>query len=77
MMFRPLTLAPVLLLALATSACEMPPDLRMVAANNLSTPSNAPGVVHTSPICGEANGGRHFGDPTPWSENPFNACWPQ
>jgi hypothetical protein len=82
MQFRLLSLTPVLVLALAISACQMPSYPRVAAANNPLTASAVKGIVHTSPICGEDGGGfgksgRHFGDSTPFSDNPFNGCWPQ
>jgi hypothetical protein len=82
MKFRPFSCAPVIVLALATSACQMPSYPRVAAAGNPATASAVEGVVHTSQICAEEGGGfgksgRHFGDSTGFSDNPFNGCWPQ
>jgi hypothetical protein len=81
MTFRPFSLAPMLMVALATSACEAPSYLRVASTSDRPMISGAEGIVHTSPSCGDDNGGfgalvRHHGEPTPWSENPFNGCGP-
>jgi hypothetical protein len=70
----------VVALAAALSACAESASPRLAAA----TPGPHPhvGAVHTLQDCGNDDGGfgapvRHFGNPTPFSENPFNWCWPQ
>jgi hypothetical protein len=70
-------LAVVLTFALVLSACQGPSNQRVASASNLPTTRSGGGVVRTSPVCREDEGGRHFGDITPFSENPFSGCWPQ
>jgi hypothetical protein len=71
------SLALVLTSAVALSACQGPSNPRVASASNLPIARAGGGVVRTSAICSEDEGGRHFGDITPFSENPFNGCWPQ
>ena len=73
--FRSLTL--VLTFTQALSACQVPSNSRVASASNLPLARAGGDVVRTSPICSEDEGGRHFGNITPFSENPFNGCWPQ
>lgn len=73
--------ATALALIAALSACATsPPSVHVAAVKSADAP--ALGVVHTAPQCGDDAGGfgaptRHFGEPTPFSENPNNGCWPQ
>jgi hypothetical protein len=70
-------LAVMLTFAQALSACQVPANPRVASASNLPIAGAAGGLVRTSPSCSEDEGGRHFGDITSFSENPFNGCWPQ
>jgi hypothetical protein len=68
----------LLLGSLGFTACQTSPSTPPLAA---SKPAEAP--VETVVGCGEDNGGfgapvRHFGEPTPFSDDPFrNPCWPE
>src|SRR5262249_37411035 len=74
---RPVSLTVALALA-GLAACQSPP----VPSRVVSTQGAPLGTVETPTGCGTDDGGfgadvRHFGDPTPWSDNPFlNPCWP-
>jgi hypothetical protein len=70
-------LALILTLAQALLGCQAPADTIVASASRLPIAGAGGGIVRTSPSCGEDEGGRHFGDTTPFSENPFNGCWPQ
>jgi hypothetical protein len=71
------SLALVFTFALALSACQVPTNPRVASASNLPIAGAGGGLVRISPSCSEDEGGRHFGEITPFSENPFNGCWPQ
>jgi hypothetical protein len=68
----------LLLGSLGFTACQTSPSTPPLAA---SKPAEAP--VETVVGCGDDNGGfgapvRHFGEPTPFSDDPFrNPCWPE
>jgi hypothetical protein len=81
MKHRFLSSALVLSIAAGVAACAAPSPTRVASASNgpisMSSPKEV--VVHTSPACGDDNGGfgaptRHFGNPTPWSELASNGC---
>jgi len=74
--------AATIALAASLSACETSPSLQRVAALQSPAYPLHSGTVRTARDCGDDNGGfgapvRHLGDPTPFSENPFSACWPR
>jgi hypothetical protein len=67
----------VLTFAEALSACQVPADRAAVSGSSLPMAWAGGDFVRTSPVCREDEGGRHFGDTTAFSEDPFNGCWPQ
>jgi hypothetical protein len=66
-----------LVLTVALSACQVASNPRGASGSSVPIAHAGGDVVRTSPSCSEDEGGRHFGDITPFSENPFNGCWPQ
>ena len=75
---RLITLTSVLTCLSALSACESAstPPTDTSAQNARLSPVEAP---ENCPYDGSGFGAnvRHFGDTTPWSENPYlNPCWP-
>ena len=70
-------LAFALAITQSLSACQAPSNPRTALVSNLSTAGGGGGVVRTAPNCSEEQGGRHSGETTPFSENPFSGCWPQ
>jgi predicted small lipoprotein YifL len=79
---RVLSVAGAMALAASLSACGTSTPLLRVASAQVPGSQPHLAVVQTSQDCGDDNGGfgaplRHFGNPTPFSENPFNACWPK
>ena len=78
---RSLRLATALAVVAAVAACADATSLPRIAAAQAPGARPSLGLVHTLD-CGGDDGGfgapvRHFGNPTPFSENPFNACWPR
>jgi len=76
------SIAAAIALAASISACGTSTPLPRVASAQVPGSQPHLGAVHTSQDCGDDNGGfgapvRHFGNPTPFSDNPFNVCWPQ
>ena len=61
----------------ALAACQVSTNPWTASVVNPPTAQAAGDVVRTAPLCSEDQGGRHFGEPTPFSGNPFNGCWPQ
>ena len=78
---RCFAIAAAFTLAAAVGACSTANSSpRFGAAQPVAPPRF--GAVHTLQDCGNDDGGfgapvRHFGNPTPFSESPFNWCWPQ
>jgi hypothetical protein len=69
-------------LAASLAGCAASSSLQRIASNQPAVPQPRLGVVQTVQDCGRDDGGfgapvRHFGDPTPFSENLSNGCWPQ
>jgi hypothetical protein len=70
----------VVALAAGLAGCEAPPA-RLATAQSANSGVNL-GAVTTPDVCPSDNAGFsadvwHFGNTTPWSENPFlNRCWP-
>lgn len=69
-------------LSVGLAGCNTPAARRTAMAENMA-PGVVSDVVRTLENCPASdNGGfggnvRHFGNATPWSENPFsNPCWP-
>jgi hypothetical protein len=76
MSFRLVKLSVVAALASGLVSCAAPPAPRVAAAQSASSGVHW-GAVTTLENCPAFDGGgsgayvRHFGDSTPWSENPF------
>jgi hypothetical protein len=75
-------LMPIAALALAAtvSACASAPSLPRLAAAQSPGAQPLLGLSHAPQACGSDDGGfgapvRHFGNATPFSENPFDPCW--
>jgi hypothetical protein len=69
-------------LAASLSGCAVSSSPQRIALNQPAGSQPHVGVVQTVQDCGGDDGGfgarvRHFGNPTPFSENPFNGCWPR
>jgi hypothetical protein len=82
MNFRLVKLAVVAALAAGLVGCAAPPAPRVATSQSASSRVHL-GAVTTPENCPAFDSGgsgayvRHFGDTTPWSENPFlNPCWP-
>jgi len=70
-------------LAVSLVACETAPLPQRATLAQNTTPDVRMDVVRTPDNCPLSDDGgfgadvRHFGNTTPWSENPFlNPCWP-
>jgi len=80
MKVRLVEVALVVALAAGLAGCEAPPA-RLATAQSGNSGAHL-GAVTTPEVCPSDDGGfgadvRHFGNTTPWSENPFlNPCWP-
>jgi len=69
-------------LAASLAGCAASSSPQRIALNQSTGSEPRLGVVRTVQDCGSDDGGfgapvRHFGNPTPFSENPFNGCWPR
>jgi hypothetical protein len=82
MNFRVVDVAVVFAIATALAGCTASPGLRVATAQSASSQAHLDGVTtpENCPAFDDRGSGayvRHFGDTTPWSENPFlNPCWP-
>ena len=79
MKFRLANLAVVAALAAGLASCAAPQASRVATAQS-AVHLGAVTSLENCPAFGDGRPGayvRHFGDTTPWSENPFlNPCWP-